>query len=169
MTKARAFLIQAQADLAFFAALIDSNDPRVLDCHRLQVLQMSVEKLGKAVLYHAAPDATYGHVIVAKLINVIRTKPIATATGFKSFAAYKRFLDAAKPVLTQIESFTPAVSERKAEYPFRQAADDDTSWRAPCEFPPRELHLLLRSGLGPRVLAFLRLLANRSEDVFDIR
>lgn len=49
MTKAEAFLKQARADLAYFDTIADATDARIVDCHRLQALQMAVEKLAKAV------------------------------------------------------------------------------------------------------------------------
>ena len=109
MTKSEAFLRQARADLAYFDLLADLTDPRVLDCHRLQVLQMAVEKLAKSFLFNADPSVERGHAVVKQMVNVLKTRPVGRAVGYRTFESYASFLQNARPVLVRIEAVTPAV------------------------------------------------------------
>lgn len=166
MTKAAAFLKQARADLAFFDALEGSADARVLECHRLQVLQMAVEKLCKAFLYNNDPELDYGHAVVRVTINLLTTGPAGEILGYRSFKRYRAFLGWAIPVLSGIESVTPAVSVHNAEYPRHRDPTDPAGWAAPCDDPPKIVGHLLRGGNGPAAILFVRRLADRAETIF---
>ena len=167
MTKSEAFLKQARADLAYYDFIENAGDPRVRDCHRLQVLQMAVEKLAKAFLYNANPEADYGHAVVAQMLNVLKTKPVSRAAGYRTFRQYAAFLAGAKPILARIEAVTPAKSIHNAEYP-RPLADGSARWSPPCDDPPELVVELTRGGKGPAVLNFLRTVADRAEAIFAL-
>jgi len=63
-TKARAYAEQARADYDAYVASGEAAEPALGEHHRLQLLQMALEKLAKAFLYHAEPGAQYSHHVV---------------------------------------------------------------------------------------------------------
>jgi hypothetical protein len=60
-TKARAYVTQARADFDAYVASGEANEASIGEHHRLQLLQMALEKLSKSILYHAEPEARYSH------------------------------------------------------------------------------------------------------------
>ena len=142
--KARAYLRQARADYDAYVASGDNAAPLIREHHRLQLIQMAVEKFAKAFLYHSEPNARYSHHVVQYAMARIRgSHEIARAVGMKP-AAFSRTVDAATPILLQIEATSPSVgldgrrltreeSERtaNAEYPWQNDVNDAASWVAP--------------------------------------
>jgi hypothetical protein len=63
----------------------------------LQLLQMALEKLAKAFLYHAEPNARYSHHVVQSALNRLRSHAVAEAAGMK-LTQLSRMLDAARPI-----------------------------------------------------------------------
>ena len=146
-TKARAYAEQARADYDAYVASGEAAEPTLGEHHRLQLLQMALEKFAKAFLYHAEPDARYWHHVVLSAINRLRSHAIAEAAGMK-LLSFSRALDAAKPIFLQIEAASPSVgfdgrgltreeSERtaNAEYPWQSDPNDPASWIAPGSVP----------------------------------
>lgn len=142
-TKARAYAEQARADYDAYVASGESAEPSLGEHHRLQLLQMALEKLAKAFLYHAEPNARYSHHVVVSALNRIRSHAVAEAAGMM-LGPFIRMLDAARPILLQIEAVSPSVgfdgrgltreqSERTAnvEYPWQRDDNDAASWVAP--------------------------------------
>jgi hypothetical protein len=142
-TKARAYAEQARADYDAYVASGEAAEVALGEHHRLQLLQMALEKLAKAFLYHAEPHAQYSHHVVTSALNRLRSHAVAEAAGMK-LAQFSRMLDAARPIFLQIESASPSVgndgrgltreeSERTAnvEYPWQVDERDDASWIAP--------------------------------------
>ncbi|HZK80310.1 MAG TPA: hypothetical protein VFC46_04565 [Humisphaera sp.] len=142
-SKARAYAEQARADYDAYVASGETAESSLGEHHRLQLLQMALEKLAKAFLYHAEPNARYPHHVVVSPLNRIRSHAIAEAVGLK-LSQFIRMLEAAKPILLQIEATSPSVgfdgrgltreeSERTAnvEYPWQLDANDAASWAAP--------------------------------------
>ena len=141
--RARAYVEQARSDYDAYVASGFAAEPVLGEHHRLQLPQMAVEKLAKAFLYHAEPQARYSHHVVVPALNRIRSHTVADAAGLR-LATLVRLLDAAKPVLLQIEAASPSVGydgrgltrdewERTAnvEYPWQRDPADPTSWVAP--------------------------------------
>jgi hypothetical protein len=166
-TKARAYAEQARADYDAYVASGETVELSIGEHHRLQLLQMAVEKLAKAFLYHAEPDARYAHNVVLSAVNRIRSHAIAEAAGMK-LGQFIRMLDSAKPILLQIEAASPSVgsdgrgltreeSERTAnvEYPWQRDENDVASWVAPASQTFRIVHDLR---YDPRSQAAVRLL-----------
>ena len=60
-SKARAYAMQARADYEAHVASSVAVEPVLDEHHRLQLLQMALEKLAKAFLYHAEPGRTLSH------------------------------------------------------------------------------------------------------------
>lgn len=166
-TKARAYAEQARADFDAYLASGESDRPAIGEHHRLQLLQMALEKLAKAFLYHAEPNAQYSHHVVLSAINRLRAHAIAEAAGMK-LAVFSRMLDAARPIFLQIEAASPSVgpdgraltheeSERTAnvEYPWQADPNDPASWIAPVSRPLAIVHSLR---YDPRSVTAIRLL-----------
>jgi len=169
-SKPRAYAEQARAD---YAVYVTSGEPlyaALAEHHRLQLLQMALEKLAKAFLYHAEPDARYGHDVALSAIKRLRSHEIAAAVGVK-LAKLSQMLDDAKPIFLQIEAASPSVgndgpgltreqSERTAnvEYPWQSNVNDSTSWVTPAshQFPVvRDLRAAPRSITAVRLLGRL--------------
>jgi len=142
-SKARAYAEQARADFDAYVASGESDERVLGEHHRLQLLQMAVEKACKAYLYHAEPNGRYSHHVALAAINSLRSHAIAEAAGM-NFSVFVRLLHAAKPILLLIEAASPSVgfdgrgltrdeSERTAnvEYPWQTDQDDAASWVAP--------------------------------------
>lgn len=142
-SKARAYAEQARADYDAYDASGEAAESSLGENHRLQLLQMALEKLAKAFLYHAEPDARYPHHVVVSALNRIRSHTVAEAAGMK-LPQFIQMLKAAKPILLEIEAASPSVgfdgrgltreeSERTAnvEYPWQLDVNDAASWVAP--------------------------------------
>jgi hypothetical protein len=142
-SKARAYAEQARADFDAYEASGKDVEPGLGEHHRLQLLQMALEKVAKAYLYHAEPAAQYSHHVALSAINRLRSHAIAEAAGMK-LHTFSRRLDAAKPIFLAIEAASPSVghdgrgltrdeSERTAnvEYPWQTSPHDPQSWVAP--------------------------------------
>lgn len=153
-SKARAYAQQARADYDAYAASGATAEAALGEHHRLQLLQMALEKLAKAFLYHAEPEARYAHHVALSAINRLRSHAIAEATGMK-LVTFSRMLDAAKPIFLQIEAARPSVgldgrglareeSERtvNVEYPWQSDMNDPRSWIAPASHSFPILHQL---------------------------
>ncbi len=115
---------------------------------------MALEKLAKAFLYHAEPQAQYSHHVVRSAINRLRAHAMAEAAGMK-LPQFSRMIEAARPIFLQIEAASPSVgfdgraltreeSERTAnvEYPWQSDVNDPTSWIAPASRPLAIMHAL---------------------------
>jgi hypothetical protein len=167
-TKARAYAEQARAD---YDAYLASGESDVLaEHHRLQLLQMALEKMAKAFLYHAEPAGQYSHHVVLSAINRLRAHAIAESAGM-TLPVFSRMLLSARPIFLQIEAASPSVgfdgraltreeSERTAnvEYPWQLDLNDPTSWIAPASRPLAILHSLRydrRSVTAVRLLGLL--------------
>jgi hypothetical protein len=172
-SKARAYAEQARAD--YEAYLASGEAPALGEHHRLQLLQMALEKLSKAFLYNAEPQARYPHHVALSAINRLRSHAIAEAAGM-TISTFSRRLDAAKPIFLQIEAASPSIgpdgralqrdlSERTAnvEYPWQSDASDPASWIAPASYRFPVVHQLrfdLRSQAAVRLLGGLIEAAN---------
>src|SRR5207245_2047103 len=107
-SKARAYAEQARADYDAYVASGEGDGLALGEHHRLQLLQMALEKLAKAFLYHAEPNARYAHHVVVSAVNRLRSHAIAEAAGMK-LAQFSRMLASAKPIYLQIEAASPSV------------------------------------------------------------
>ena len=73
-SKARAYAAQARADYDAYVASGAAGEASLDEHHRLQIIQMALEKLAKAFLYHAEPDARYSHRVV---LSALKSHPLA--------------------------------------------------------------------------------------------
>ena len=166
-TKAAAYAEQAHADYRAYVASGATVDSALGEHHRLQLLQMALEKVSKAFLYHAEPEARLSHHVALSAINRLRFHAVAQAAGM-SLPQLGRSLDAAKPIFLQIEAASPSVgpdgraltrdqSERSAnvEYPWQADADDPCSWVVPAAHP---FPIVRQLRFDPRSVQAVRLL-----------
>lgn len=162
-----AYAEQARADYDAYVASGEAIEHAIGEHHRLQLLQMALEKVAKAFLYHAEPDARYSHHVVLSAINRLRSHAIAEAAGFR-LVVFGRMLDAAKPIFLQIEAVSPSVghdgrglvreeSERteNVEYPWKADVTDPTSWVAPAS---RQFSVVRQLRYDPRSVIAVNLL-----------
>ena len=165
--QARAYAEQARADFDAYVASGESPQPVIGEHHRLQLLQMALEKMAKAFLYSAEPDARYPHAVALAAVNRLRQHAVSEAVGM-TMVTFTRSLNAARPILLQIEAASPSVgfddrtldrdeSERTAnvEYPWQSDVNDPSSWVAPAGRPLAVMQNLRRD---PRSVAAVRLL-----------
>lgn len=166
-SKARAYAEQARVDFDAYEASGQAIEPALGEHHRLQLLQTALEKLSKAYLYHAEPDARYAHHVALSALNRLRSHAVAEAAGM-ALTTFSRMLDAAKPIFLQIEAASPSVgsdgrgltheeSERTSnvEYPWQSDVNDPASWIAPASHQFRIVHNLR---YDPRSYTAVRLL-----------
>jgi hypothetical protein len=166
-TKARAYAEQARADYDAYVASGEAAGAAIGEHHRLQLLQMALEKVAKAFLYHAEPNAQYPHHVALSAINRVRAHAIAEAVGM-SLNEFTRRLSSAKPIFLLIEAASPSVgfdgrgitreqSERTAnvEYPWQIDETDANSWVSPASHTFGILHDLR---FDPRSSSAVRLL-----------
>ena len=119
-----AFARQADADFRAWVAL---QAAEVSDCHRLQSLQMTCEKLVKAYAYHknyTSEKLQTSHAWVAKLLpSVLREHFAAAQVKGKTIKSLERFL---RQIAGEIELLCPAVDDEgrrpdNVEYPWEDA------------------------------------------------
>jgi len=176
-TKARAYAEQARADYNAYVASGEAAQPALAEHHRLQLLQMALEKLAKAFLYHAEPDARYSHHVVLSAINRLRSHAVAEAAGM-NLVSFRRALDAAKPIFLQIEAASPSVgfdgrgltreeSERtaNAEYPWQADPNNPASWIAPASYPFAVVKALRRDSRSVTAVRLLDRLIQAADTV----
>jgi hypothetical protein len=176
-SKARAYVEQARADFDAYVASGEAPEPALGEHHRLQLLQMALEKLAKAFLYNAEPDARYTHHVVLSAINRLRSHAIAEAVGM-TLVMFRRALDAAKPIFLEIEAASPSVgadgraltreeSERtqNVEYPWQSVVNDPMSWIAPVSRPLSIVHRLRYDPRSVQAVGLLGRLIRAAETV----
>jgi hypothetical protein len=167
MTSGKAFLTQARSDWEVYLLLTERRES-VQACHELHYLQMTVEKLAKAVICSggAAPPRT--HAVAERLVQLLRAPVMARRLGYNpdQRAAYLDLLRKVAPLFQEIEQLCPAVSAGtdgpNVEYPWPvYASSGAPDWIAPASYP-FDLAERLRHGNGPRLTDLLRRLLDRA-------
>ena len=167
-SKARAYAEQARADYNAYVSAGEADAPSVGEQYRLHLLQMALEKMAKAFLYSAEPDARYSHhVVVAALNRLGGTYAVAEAVGV-TLPQLVRLFRAARPILLQVEASSPSVGPdgraltreqseqtQNIEYPWQRDPADPASWIAPVTHPFAIVAQLRRD---PNTVAAVRLL-----------
>ena len=179
MTKPRAYLVQARADFDAYLAAYDVGEAGVGEHHRLQFLQMALEKVCKSFLYEAAPTAQFPHNVVTRGLNAMKRHDVAEQVGLP-LRNLVRQLDGLKSVYLMIAAASPSIgfdgsegrtltreeSERtqNVEYPWQDDLDDPSSWIAPAEHDFRIVYVLRRQrdgALAVRLLGKVVAIADR--------
>lgn len=122
-----AFLLQARSD---FAVLQRLNDSPTDYCHRLHYLQMTSEKLAKALL--SSPDGNppeASHSAFVRMLQVLKTrKDVRRQLGFSDTAAYRAYLDSLLTLASRVERLAPSLAglyEPNPEYPWLDRKSQD--------------------------------------------
>ncbi len=133
-----AFISQAQSDFDLLQSLSRGN---VAYAHRLHYLQMSAEKLAKAVLTapaaKAPPEAS--HAVLVRMLQTLKGQPgIRRALGFDEASVFRAYIDSLLDLAGRIEQLAPALAkftQPNPEYPWRDHGAGDIV--APCgyDFP----------------------------------
>ena len=120
-----AFLAQARSDDEVRRLL--AADPAVAPCHALHYLQMSTEKLAKAVdamQSDRPPVAT--HLGLVRLLQQLKNATFQERLGYgRDTQSFRRLIDSLLPLARRIELLAPAVAganQPNAEYPWLDAA-----------------------------------------------
>ena len=120
-----AFLAQARSDDAVRRLL--AADPAIAPCHALHYLQMSTEKLAKAVdamQSDRPPEAT--HLGLVRLLQQLKRARFRNRLGYgRDTQSFRRLVDSLLPLARRIEQLAPAVAganQPNAEYPWLDAA-----------------------------------------------
>lgn len=123
-----AYFEQARSDHEIFMKL---NDPSVEDCHRLHYLQMTTEKLSKALMsnfsnQNTAPIKT--HKSVVKMLKVIKQRPeISRQLRYRNHASFSSYINGLLPFAEQVERLAPALAmdQENPEYPWQYLHSSD--------------------------------------------
>ena len=178
MTEHEAYLRQARSDFGVFQLLLEQDRDMVPACHPLHYLQMSTEKLAKAIAIVSEVSGfdRYSHVAFSLLPGLLSRADVSRKLGWKDFRAYQAFLKRAAPTFRAVDELNPSVGPRRpgggskegpnAEYPW-EARDDTTKlrWYVPADYPFRLIEQL-RSGDAAQVIQFVNGLLDRFEAVF---
>jgi hypothetical protein len=154
-----AFLLQARSDNAVRRQL---NLLGVEYCHQLHYVQMTAEKLCKAIMSRDSdpnpPEFT--HAAIVSGLKTLKTRPdVRRMLGYKRFDQFRFAIDSLLPLASRIERLAPALagsSGPNPEYPWRANAALPVT--APVEFDFADLNI--RSPQMSKFLAVIdRLLA----------
>ncbi len=149
-----AFLLQARSDNTVRRQL---NLLGVEYCHQLHYVQMTAEKLGKAIMTDDAdPDPPeFTHASIVRGLLMLRTRPdIRRRLGYQRFEHFRAVINSLLPVAGRIERLAPALagsSRPNPEYPWRAGAALPVT--APAEFNFPDLHIR-----SPQMAKFLRII-----------
>ncbi len=167
MKKFEAYLAQAKSDLGVFDVLLQSQ---VEDCHIVHYLQMSTEKLAKAVICRQLGSNKKSHIAFSKLFKMLDNQLYAECLGYEGkFDSYRCAIRKFETLALGIERSCPAVASRSedmpnAEYPW--LLPNKVKWQAPC-FSRFQLADDIRGHTHARqMLHFLRKLADRFHEIF---
>lgn len=129
-----AFLDQAKSDFSVMEMLNKSNFP---DCHWFHYLQMTTEKLGKAMLSTSDPGLPpkFTHIALVRSLQLLKANPRVRADmkmGGRQFAAY---IDSLSDLAKWIERLAPSAAGQGGANPEYPWADKKTgSLIVPADF-----------------------------------
>lgn len=169
MRKSHAFLAQANADFRLYETLERSTIGR--PCHRLMLLQMSTEKLAKAIRLTPSGGVSFkpSHAVFAKLSHVLRRQRTLAHNLKMAPEEFESFVDRTLALRADIAQLSPQVAgdgRPNAEYPWEHRdASGEVHWTPPCE---HEFEILdkLRSPDGYALLKLIGLLLDRFDRLF---
>ena len=123
MTWKEAFLRQAESDYGVFQSFNRSNTP-IPVCQQLHYLQMSTEKLAKALSCpqgNAPPKTT--HAALARFLRISKGRPeLRRDLGYEgNYNAFVSYIDSLLPLAEKIEALAPEgkrLDKPNPEYPW---------------------------------------------------
>jgi hypothetical protein len=139
---------------------------------------MGTEKLAKAA--YIAAGATfdpYSHVAFSRFPQFLSRRDVALALGNKNFREFHAILRRLAPLCRQVDELNPSVGLQTAvggtgdgpnvEYPWEaRDRNSDLLWIAPAEHDFLLLDKLFRRGDAARMLALVRRLLDRFDEIF---
>jgi len=160
-----AFLKQARSDWEAYLKIAESEWPY---CHRLHYLQMTTEKMSKALLI--ADDADLesvmkSHAAFVKFFRIIANRrSLSRMLGTKKSqqrAQFKTFL----PLVHEIELLAPALAQNgpNPEYPWKDASAKIV---APVDYLFPLAKRLRQTPQGVQLLKYVELFLKRFEELF---
>lgn len=168
MNPSEAFYLQAQSDWEMYQRLTDASlaAPPAPPCHSLHYLQMTIEKLAKAIISAYEGEFPETHGVVGRLFKALERHDAADLLGYEGrFSQYKSRLHGLRPLAAQIESLHPQLPpvSPNVEYPWITGGEGSVAeWTAPADphhtFPVFDR---LRHAEGRDLLNFLTLLLDR--------
>jgi len=149
---ARAYAIQAKADLDARSALLGAEDVPV--CQQLHFLQMAAEKVAKA---HRCWGGTPPEELQSSHAYAARVIPIIAKQRFKGDVSQAHVLQTIRDLAREIELLAPAVDAGgkrpdNCEYPWE---DDAGRLCIPAELPFKGLCGIARHDAGKKFLKIL--------------
>lgn len=169
----QAYHAQAVSDFQVFERMLQLDDEEIAECHPLHYLQMSTEKLAKAILLELNVQGfdPFDHVAFSMLPQNLRQKGIAKRLGYAEFKPYLHFLRRITALCKEIERLCPAIGDASVggrqswspntEYPwFGRSESGEKGWLVPALHDFRMCRRL-RSGDGLLLVILLRRLLDR--------
>ena len=161
---AEAFLAQAQADYSTFELVREKaeNPPS----QWLHLLQMSVEKTGKAYLAAEGKgfdELKQSHLGFSKVLKLLPRNPAVQSLLEMPRAAVRSHVNALRPLASEVERLVPGKdnSGRNAEYPWK---DPQGKFVVPAAHDFSELsNQLVRQQRGRQLLKLLRILLKEAK------
>lgn len=157
--EATAFLLQAKADFQTYLQMNEAGRD-VPVCHRLQFLQMAIEKLAKAAVARSAGTRVeHKHNPVQKWMGSLALGQYAgPLTGVPSARARKLRIVAITKALRDIERVNPTVGKSaggvNCEYPWQAPNSSGDRWIAPVQYDFSEI---MRIARDPHVSKFMKM------------
>ncbi len=115
-----AFLDQARSDFSVMEMLNESDFP---DCHWFHYLQMTTEKLGKAMLSTSAPGRPpkFTHIALVRSLRLLKANPRVRADMEMSGTQFAAYVDSLLGLASWIERLAPSAAGQDGanpEYPW---------------------------------------------------
>ena len=179
MKEYEAFVRQARSDYATFQLLLEQDRQSVPACHPLHYLQMTTEKLAKAIKI-ATGDRDfdrYSHVAFSDLPTVLSRREVATKLGRENFKRFQGFLKRTRSVFRKIDELNPSVGMSQpgggpkrgpnAEYPWQTRDSSGVqTWTVPATYAFDLIVELRHSADGVQVMNLVETLLERFEDIY---
>lgn len=165
MNRSEAFRCQAESDLSVFQLLVSQDG--MATCHWLHYLQMTSEKIGRAVRLadeQSGADAL-SHAAIVKALRLLRNQRGAARTLGMDSRQFQQLVDRCLPIAYEIERLAPSFAAGpNPEYPWHDPMKP-ASWIAPSchQF---SIAATMRGPDGQRYLRLLRELIARLDEVF---
>ena len=167
----QAYLRQARSDYRLFRALSKGTVPGTPACHTVHHLQMSIEKLTKAMTIAQGKDLKRTHLFLKQLLYMMKRDDLAEVFGLPGREVYSRWLKGVISLAWEVERLQPALAEDgpNFEYPWLSRGDTGSpAWIAPADADDSFLVLdkIREDPHGPRLLFLIERLLERFDTLF---
>lgn len=152
-----ALLEQAKADFDAYMAI--QNAPGILECHKIQFLQMAVEKLLKGLRSDGLEPPKPEHQVYQKFFNDLgNLLSLSRALGFTNNVQFIRYIKGLKNIIEQLEGYVPTGvrQQENAEYPWEtRTLDAKQNLRLDISVPAQSNYQFLSKTDLPNLLKFI--------------